>query len=440
MNTPWEDDIPSEWDTIPLKYLMDIQTGGTPRRSNESFWGGEIPWASSKDMRADEIGDAEEYITQEAVEQSSTEVVPEGSLLMVSRSGILDHTIPVAVTTDRVAINQDIRAYIPRDDTVLPRYIRDIVTGFEQPLLEIWRQQGATVQSLNSDAVADTEFPIPSKEVQDSIVKFCSSKSDKVDSAIGTAESLVESLKQRRVTKIWMEVTHSGSEPSEGKHTNIPWLGIIPNSWEVTKIGWIYDIQLGKMLDESEITGDNLAPYLRNKDVQWWSINTQNLPKMDFSERERSKYQLEAGDVLVCEGGEAGRSAVWRGDDDEIFYQKALHRVRPMNPDQMPEFFCYFMEFAVKEGLFSSRANQNTIEHVTVEKLSNQKIPVPPNDEQEEIVQELSESTDKIESALECLEGLRALLKEKRQALITAAVTGQIDVAETRCPELETTS
>jgi type I restriction enzyme S subunit len=193
------------------------------------------------------------------------------------------------------------------------------------------------------------------------------------------------------------------------------------------------------MLDESQITGDHLAPYLRNKDVQWWTINTENLPRMDFSEAERLKYRLKPGDVLVCEGGEAGRSAVWKGDEGtEIFYQKALHRVRPKNSEQSPEYFCYFMEFAVKEGLFSSRANQSTIEHVTVEKLSNQKIPVPPAEEQRKIAQELSKSMEKIESILDSLDSVKELLEEKRQALIKAAVTGQIDVTGTQSTELET--
>jgi type I restriction enzyme S subunit len=207
-------------------------------------------------------------------------------------------------------------------------------------------------------------------------------------------------------------------------------LGTIPENWGVAKIGWEYDIQLGKMLDESEITGDNLKPYLRNKDVQWWEINTDDLPQMDFTEREQSKYQLQEGDILVCEGGEGGRSAVWRGSDDEIYYQKALHRVRTQNSEQVPEFFCYFMEFAVKQNLFSSKANQSTIEHVTVEKLSNQEIPVPPYEQQREITESLSDTMGKIESAEGDLDSILNLLEEKREALIAAAVTGQIDMSD----------
>ncbi|WP_342766105.1 restriction endonuclease subunit S [Halorubrum sp. SD626R] len=251
-----------------------------------------------------------------------------------------------------------------------------------------------------------------------------------IDQSISAVNSLKKSLDEKRVTQIWEEITHSKPTDKERYETEIPWLGMIPEDWGVAKIGWKYDIQLGKMLDESEIVGDNLEPYLRNKDVQWWEINTEDLPQMDFTEQEKSKYQLKEGDILVCEGGEAGRSAIWEGSDQEILYQKALHRVRPRNSEQVPEFFCYFMEFAVKKDIFSSKTNQSTIEHVTVEKLSNQEIPVPPYEQQKEIVSRLSNTVEKIESAKANLDRIETLLEEKRQALITAAVTGQIDMSK----------
>lgn len=364
MNAPWSDNIPADWDGIPLKYLTEIRTGGTPDRSEDSYWGGDIPWVSSKDMVSEEIDDAQEYITEEAVESTSTAIVPKETLLIVSRSGILKHTIPVAVTTKKVAINQDIRAYVPQEDRILIRFLRDVILGHEQSLLKLWRQQGATVQSLNSLSVSETEFPVPPKDVQQDIIDYCSDAVSAIDQSISAVNSLKRNLDEKRVTQIWKEVTHSKPTDKERYETDIPWLGMIPEDWGVTKIGWKYDIQLGKMLDESEIDGDSLEPYLRNKDVQWWEISTEDLPQMDFTEQEKSKYQLKEGDILVCEGGEAGRSAIWEGSDQDIFYQKALHRVRPKNNNQIPEFFCFFMEFAVKRDIFSSKTNQSTIEHL----------------------------------------------------------------------------
>lgn len=169
------------------------------------------------------------------------------------------------------------------------------------------------------------------------------------------------------------------------ENTTPDWAQDLPEDWSLGKIGWHYDVQLGKKLNEEEIEGDYLAPYLRNQDVQWWEINTDDLAKMDFYPSERKKFELQDGDILVCEGGEAGRCAVWTEKDMECFFQMALHRVRPRNEDYDPRFFCYFMEFAKKAGILSAGANRSTIEHLTTEKLKQQRITIPSPSEQTKI-------------------------------------------------------
>lgn len=185
------------------------------------------------------------------------------------------------------------------------------------------------------------------------------------------------------------------------ENTSPDWAQDLPEEWSLGKVGWHYDVQLGKKLNEGEIEGDYLAPYLRNQDVQWWDINTEGLAQMDFYPSERKKYELRPRDILVCEGGEAGRCAVWTKEDMECFFQMALHRVRPRSEDYDPRFFCYFMEFAKKAGILSAGANRSTIEHLTGEKLKQQRIPIPSPSEQTEIanfLDENRESTDQLRS------------------------------------------
>jgi type I restriction enzyme S subunit len=250
-----------------------------------------------------------------------------------------------------------------------------------------------------------------------------------IDTTSVVARKLKETLKDKRMSYIWKEVTSSSNQQS-GKETDISWLGRVPENWNVAKIGWYYDIQLGKMLDESEITGEHLAPYLRNKDVHWWDINTEDLPKMDFTEEERDYYQLEPGDVRVCEGGFGwGESAVWQNDAEGIYYQKALHRVRASSDDQIPEFFCYFMEFAVKTGIFGADSNQSTIDHITVEKLSNQIMPIPPKKEQKEIVDRISRVSENVNESVSSINDLLSKLCEMRNSVITNYITGQVDMS-----------
>jgi type I restriction enzyme S subunit len=123
------------------------------------------------------------------------------------------------------------------------------------------------------------------------------------------------------------------------------------------------------MLDTIRITGEYLAPYLRNVDVQWDRINIDDLPQMDFNESERRKFNLRPGDLLVCEGGEVGKAAIWRGDVGECYYQKALHRLRPTREREVPRFMFYLLYAAAKQGVFVAEGNSNTIDHLTAEKL-----------------------------------------------------------------------
>src|SRR5207248_1924111 len=125
------------------------------------------------------------------------------------------------------------------------------------------------------------------------------------------------------------------------KSSGLDWIGQIPGHWAVAPVYSRYEVQLGKMLDEKRITGQHLAPYLRNVDVQWDRVVVTNLPEMDFDHEDRVKFSLQAGDLLICEGGEAGRTAVWRGEIPECYYQKAIHRLRPRSVCDYPRFFYY---------------------------------------------------------------------------------------------------
>ena len=187
-----------------------------------------------------------------------------------------------------------------------------------------------------------------------------------------------------------------------------------------------YSVQLGKMLDQRRITGTHLGPYLRNVDVQWEGIHTDNLPLMDFSDEDRRRYALEKGDLLVCEGGEAGRTAIWNGEIDECFFQKAIHRLRPTNGQDEPRFFRYFMRMAVDLGLFAI-GTASTISHLTAEQLKTVRYPAPPLRQQRAIADYLDRETARLDALVAAKEWVLGLLAEKRRALITRTVTRGLD-------------
>ena len=151
-----------------------------------------------------------------------------------------------------------------------------------------------------------------------------------------------------------------------------------PMGWEVRLFGEICDTRLGKMLDAKQQTGKYLRPYLRNANVQWDHINTIDLAEMDFDEKDRQKFKLYSGDILICEGGEVGRAAIWQEELDECYFQKALHRARVNSDIVIPEYILFYMWFMAKHHGLEDHTTSATIAHLTGVKIKKLPVPLPP--------------------------------------------------------------
>jgi type I restriction enzyme S subunit len=187
-----------------------------------------------------------------------------------------------------------------------------------------------------------------------------------------------------------------------------------------------FDVQLGKMLNAERSAGYNQKPYLRNANVHWYEINTEDMATMTFEADEGLRYGVRPGDLLVCEGGAGvAEAAVWDGRISTCFYQKSLHRVRARGPVPV-EWLMYWLRYAKAIGVFDAEGNIATIPHLTGEQLTEYKIPIPEDGQRR--VTELSENIAAIRKTQRTMMATDALLAERRQALITAAVTGGITV------------
>lgn len=290
--------------------------------------------------------------------------------------------------------------------------------------------QDTGVPGLSREYAHNLIVSCPTPQEQQAISAFLDRETAKIDALVAEQEKLIELLKEKRQAVISHAVT-KGLDPNVPmKDSGVDWLGIVPEHWHVSAVSYRYEVQLGKMLDSSKVTGKHLRPYLRVLDVQWGEINTIDLPQMDFDEADRQKFLLQPGDLLVNEGGSyVGRSAVWSGVLDECYFQKALHRLRAANPDKdSSSFFLYVMEFATKLGVFVAGGNQTTIDHLTAESLRRYRFAFPPYQEQLKIAQFLEKKCNKYDLLIRSASDAIILLSEKRSALISAAVTGKIDV------------
>lgn len=151
---------------------------------------------------------------------------------------------------------------------------------------------------------------------------------------------------------------------------------INPKKWNMMKIEDISESRLGKMRDKQYITGNYLQPYLGNSNVKWFHFDLSFLEEMDFDENEKNKYSLEYGDLLICEGGEIGRCAIWKKEIKNCYFQKALHRVRTDKEIILPEYLQWVLWFYSKGDAFKESRAQATIAHLTGEKLKRLQIPI----------------------------------------------------------------
>ena len=185
---------------------------------------------------------------------------------------------------------------------------------------------------------------------------------------------------------------------------------IVENSknWQVVPFGSVCDSRLGKMLDAKQQTGQHLRKYLRNTNVQWNRFQIDEMLEMDFDEKARKEFELKDGDLLICEGGEIGRCAIWRNELAECYFQKALHRVRPDLKKVVPEYLLHFMWEMSKYDGFRFLKSQATIAHLTGVKLKKLDLPLPPIELQREFA-------TRIEGHQKAIQNYQAALSESTQ-------------------------
>ena len=217
--------------------------------------------------------------------------------------------------------------------------------------------------------------------------------------------------------------TRPGTLSSTDEATAIPpgykqtAVGVIPRDWRVSSVGAEFNIQLGKMLDAAKNVGIP-KPYIGNRSVQWGRIDSDDIATVPMTGTDLQRFRLRRGDLLVCEGGEIGRAAIWEEPISECYYQKALHRLRTKG-----RYDAYLMmsllQLWTSTGYLANYVTQTSIAHLPKDKLEIVPLPVPPPAEQRAIAEALSD-VDKLLGSLEKLIAKKRAIKQTAmQQLLT---------------------
>ena len=286
-----------------------------------------------------------------------------------------------------------------------------------------------SIAHLTREKLKSITFIAPPIKEQSQISNYLDHKTKLIDTLIDKKQKQIELLKEQRTAIINQAVT-KGLDPNvKMKNSGIEWLGEIPESWEVKPLKFIANIVLGKMLTNDDKGGYFKKPYLRAQNIMWEQVNISGIKEMWFSEKELSQYLLEENDLLVSEGGEVGRTAIWKNQLDECYIQNSVHKVSVNIPNR-PYYFLFQFELFGTLGHFDAIVNRVSIAHLTREKIKDILFIVPPINDQESISEYLIEETQKIDGLIDDKTISINLLKEYRTTLISEAVTGKIDVRE----------
>ena len=207
------------------------------------------------------------------------------------------------------------------------------------------------------------------------------------------------------------------------KDSGIEWIGEIPEGWEISKVSYFYEVQLGKMLQpQKKSETDTEEKYLCAANVGKNSLSLDTLKTMWFSQTEKHQFDLREGDLLVVEGGDVASCAIIETPVRNLFFQNALHRVRPLHNESVA-FLRYWLMTAKSYGYIDLICNKATIAHFSKEKFIALPIPVIPQDIQSRIVSFLDLECKQIDDFLSKSRSSIEEYKKLKQAVITQAVT-----------------
>ena len=255
-----------------------------------------------------------------------------------------------------------------------------------------------TVKHLSAKELNKIEIPVLSLEEQRKIAETLS----KVDKLIAFREqqlAKLDELVKARFVEMFGDIIRNDK------------------SWPIHNFSDIASSRLGKMLDAKQQTGKYSYPYLANFNVQWFSFNVDNLNQMDFNKAEQKEFELRDGDLLVCEGGEIGRCAVWHNEIQPCFFQKALHRVRCNRQLVQPDYLAWWFKYNCNHGGFAEIAGAKaTIAHLPGIKLKQLQVSLPPLSLQNEFaafVERVDQQKQTVQQSLEKLELMKKALMQE---------------------------
>jgi len=286
---------------------------------------------------------------------------------------------------------------------------------------------------LYPETLLSLPVELPSLGYQRQVSEYLDEKTARIDTLVAKKTRFIELLKEKRQAVITKAVTKGLDDSVEMKDSGVDSIGFFPIHWQLKRLKYIAKVQTGIAKGKDHAGKKTISvPYLRVANVQDGHLLLEDVATMEIPQEDLARYSLKCGDVLMNEGGDfdkLGRGHVWNDEITPCVHQNHVFAVRPYAVSS--EWLNAFTSSRVAQFYFMGRSKQSTnLASISSTNLMELPVPVPPHREQVLIIESLQRSTDKLTALTARTERSIEFLKEHRAALITAAVTGKIDVRE----------
>ena len=424
----WLGEIPSHWEMWKLSHAYnEIGSGTTPSTSNEENFEGDIPWVTTGELRENIILDTKKKVSQKTIELFPTlRKYPSGSVAIamygatIGRLGILG----VEATTNQAC------CVMTTSKVLDNKYLFYWLQAFKNEIIQL--SSGGGQPNINQEKVASLKISAPLVEDQVTIVNFLDHETAKIHSLISKQEKLIELLKEKRQAVISHAVTKGLNPNVPMKDSGVEWLGEVPEHWELPKLFYITN-RIGDGLHSTPIYQDGTGYYFINgNNLVDGKISIGETAK-EVPESEYIKHQvtLNKATVLLSINGTIGKVALF--DNEPVILGKSAAYINCQS-NLSPGFLANFLTTSEAKKYYDLEVTGTTIFNLSLNSIRNMKIPLPPLDEQIQITAFVSKQFIKYENLINAAEKQNNLLQERRTALISAAVTGKIDVRNWQKP------
>ena len=398
-----------QWRMVRLDQVAHVKAGQTPRGLDRLLTDRPrddrtIPFYKVGDMNAHptEMRISRTYLAEDEVAGLKLAVLPAGTSVFPKVGGaVLTNKKRTVVAPGAVDLNT--MAVVPGAE-LDARYLAAWLQRLDLRTLV----DGSVLPQISQARVRALVIPLPELREQRRITEMLDDHFSRLDAA-------GESLDRNSVRLLTLRLAHlrAGLDDLRGR-------GV-----ETRPLGQVATTSLGKMLDSKRAVGVP-TPYLRNINVRWGSFDTTDIKHVPLSEAERESLALSAGDLLICEGGEPGRCAVWSGSADLITFQKALHRVRVRPEVILPDFLAAVVECAVRTGEAGGFFTGTTIKHLPQERLRALSVPLPDLQTQQSLLASIRDTSERVSRLRAQLAVARARQAALRRALLDGAFAGRL--------------